>query len=69
MGRDPPPGSAPTGHLDRRGLGPHHNRRASGDYLVVAVGRDYSDVAPLSGSYEGNGATNTLAVDKRLDVT
>jgi transglutaminase-like putative cysteine protease len=51
------------------GWDPTHNRRTNGDYLVVAVGRDYADVAPLSGTYEGKGATNTLAVDKRLDVT
>jgi transglutaminase-like putative cysteine protease len=51
------------------GWDPTHNRRANADYLVVAVGRDYADAAPLSGTYEGKGATNTLAVDKRLDVT
>ena len=30
-----------------QGWDPTHNRRADGDYLVVAVGRDYADVAPL----------------------
>ena len=50
------------------GWDPTHNRRVNGDYLVVAVGRDYADAAPLSGSYEGKGTTNTLAVEKRLDV-
>ena len=39
------------------------------DYLVVAVGRDYADVAPLSGTYDGTRATNTLAVAKRLELT
>jgi transglutaminase-like putative cysteine protease len=52
-----------------QGWDPTHNRLANSDYLVVAVGRDYADVAPLSGTYDGAGATNTLAVDKRLELT
>ncbi len=51
-----------------QGWDPTHNRRANSDYLVVAVGRDYADVAPLSGTYDGTGATNTLAVEKRLEL-
>jgi transglutaminase-like putative cysteine protease len=50
------------------GWDPTHNRRTNADYLVVAVGRDYADAAPLTGSYIGEGATNTLSVDKRLHV-
>jgi len=38
-------------------------------YLVVAVGRDYADAAPMSGSHKGDTATNTLAVSKRLNLT
>jgi transglutaminase-like putative cysteine protease len=49
------------------GWDPTHNRRTDADYLVVAVGRDYADAAPLSGTYEGAGTTNTLSVEKRLD--
>lgn len=45
---------------------PTHDRRAGADYLTVAVGRDYADVAPLSGTYRGPGAANTLHVQKRL---
>ena len=30
---------------------PTHDRRADFRYLTVAVGRDYRDVAPVSGSY------------------
>jgi transglutaminase-like putative cysteine protease len=52
-----------------QGWDPTHNRRANSDYLVIAVGRDYADVAPLSGTYDGASATNTLAVDKRLELT
>jgi transglutaminase-like putative cysteine protease len=52
-----------------QGWDPTHNRRADCDYLVIAVGRDYADVAPLSGTYDGTGTTNTLAVEKRLELT
>jgi transglutaminase-like putative cysteine protease len=51
-----------------QGWDPTHNRRANCDYLVVAVGRDYADVAPLSGTYDGAGVTNTLAVEKHLEL-
>ncbi len=51
-----------------QGWDPTHNRRADSDYLVVGVGRDYADVTPLSGTYDGPGVTNTLAVGKRLEV-
>lgn len=51
------------------GWDPTHNRPVNADYLVVATGRDYADTAPLSGSYQGGNATNTLAVNKRLDLT
>jgi len=47
------------------GWDPTHNRRTTSNYLVVAVGRDYADAAPLSGTYDG-GAINTLTVDKHL---
>jgi transglutaminase-like putative cysteine protease len=50
------------------GWDPTHNRRTNSDYLVVAVGRDYADVVPLSGTYNGEGAANTLAVNKRLEL-
>ena len=51
-----------------QGWDPTHNRRTDGDYLVVAVGRDYADVAPLTGSYDGAGVSNVLDVDKRLQL-
>jgi Transglutaminase-like superfamily/Bacterial transglutaminase-like N-terminal region len=52
------------------GWDPTHNRRVNADYLVVAVGRDYADVAPLSGTYDCTGVvSNTLTVDKRLALT
>jgi transglutaminase-like putative cysteine protease len=48
------------------GWDPTHNRRTHAGYLVVAAGRDYLDVAPLSGTYEGREASSALDVDKRL---
>jgi transglutaminase-like putative cysteine protease len=48
---------------------PTHDCRTDDRYLTVAVGRDYADVAPLSGSYVTPGATavtGQLTVHKRL---
>jgi transglutaminase-like putative cysteine protease len=45
---------------------PCHARRADARYLTVAVGRDYHDVAPTSGSYEGC-ATNELTTSRLLE--
>jgi transglutaminase-like putative cysteine protease len=47
---------------------PTHNRRVDDSYLVVAVGRDYRDAAPLSGTFEGSGVTGSLNVRKRLSA-
>ncbi|HUZ44415.1 MAG TPA: transglutaminase family protein [Acidimicrobiales bacterium] len=47
---------------------PTHNRRAGRGYVTVAVGRDYSDVAPTSGTFEGTGP-GVLSVRKRLSPT
>jgi transglutaminase-like putative cysteine protease len=46
---------------------PCHGRRAGRDYLTVATGRDYTDVAPTSGTYLG-AARGTLATTKRVSV-
>jgi len=46
---------------------PSHGRRAGRDYLTVATGRDYTDVAPTSGTYLGT-AHGTLTATKRVDV-
>ncbi len=51
------------------GWDPTHDRPAGADHLVVAVGRDYHDVAPMSGSYATEDAANVLTVSKRLAVT
>jgi transglutaminase-like putative cysteine protease len=36
-----------------RGLDPTHNCQVDGTYVKVANGRDYADVAPISGNYFG----------------
>ena len=43
------------------GLDPTNDRAAGGDYVTLATGRDYSDVAPLRGVIRG-GAEHTLHV-------
>ncbi|MBA2281921.1 MAG: transglutaminase family protein [Acidimicrobiia bacterium] len=45
---------------------PTHDRRAGDGYVTLAVGRDYTDVAPLSGSYVAGRAVGHLEVSKRL---
>jgi transglutaminase-like putative cysteine protease len=44
---------------------PTHGRRAARGYFTVAVGRDYADVAPTSGTFEGTGP-GVLSSGKRL---
>jgi transglutaminase-like putative cysteine protease len=47
---------------------PTHNRHESLDYIAVAIGRDYRDVAPTSGTFEApyNGALTCVKVVRRL---
>jgi transglutaminase-like putative cysteine protease len=45
-----------------RPLDPTHNRPADETYIKVAVGRDYADVAPVTGNYRGT-------TDRQLSVT
>jgi transglutaminase-like putative cysteine protease len=46
---------------------PTHGRVAGLDYVTVAVGRDYRDVAPTSGRY-ASGPSGSLTATKRVDV-
>lgn len=48
-------------------LDPCNGRRAGKDYVTVATGRDYADVAPTSGTYTGT-ARGTLSTAKRVGV-
>ena len=43
---------------------PTHARRAGPGYVTVAVGRDYADVAPLSGSFDAGDVASSLLVTK-----
>jgi transglutaminase-like putative cysteine protease len=58
---------------DRRGAAawafdPTHGSRCGLQYVTVAVGRDYRDVAPTSGVYSGPPG-GRLTAHKRMDVT
>jgi transglutaminase-like putative cysteine protease len=46
---------------------PCNGRRAGRDYLTIATGRDYTDVAPTSGTYLGT-ARGTLTATVRVGV-
>jgi transglutaminase-like putative cysteine protease len=46
---------------------PCNGRRAGAGYVTVATGRDYSDVAPASGSYTGT-SPGRLTTDRRVGV-
>ena len=47
---------------------PTHDRRPGLRYVTVAVGRDYSDVPPTSGTFEGP-YSGELTTHKRAAVT
>src|SRR5262249_51181826 len=53
--------------LVARGFDPTHGREAGLNYITVAPGRDYQDVAPTPGSYTG-AAPGTLSTSKRAAV-
>lgn len=59
--------SAPSGSALAVAFDPTHDRRATSGYLTVAVGRDYADVAPTSGTFEGDGP-GVLSARKELTV-
>jgi transglutaminase-like putative cysteine protease len=48
-------------------LDPTHGRTVGMTYLTIAVGRDYADVAPLSGTYVAP-HTGVLSMTKRVSV-
>jgi len=51
------------------GYDPTHLRRCNERYVTIAVGRDYQDVAPTSGYYEGNAKNSlNLAVSVALEA-
>jgi transglutaminase-like putative cysteine protease len=60
------PDPARPGHCLVEGWDPTNDRRTDHSYLTVAVGRDYSDVAPLSGAYVADHSADALTVVKHL---
>ncbi len=60
----------PDGHGQARvlSLDPTHGRATGFEYVTVAVGRDYADVAPLSGTYKAP-FVGSLVATKRLFMT
>jgi transglutaminase-like putative cysteine protease len=52
---------------ERLAYDPTHERRTDHRYLTVAIGREYGDVAPTSGSFH-SGGPGTLEAKKRLSV-
>jgi transglutaminase-like putative cysteine protease len=56
-----------AGHAEAIAFDPCHGRRTDGGYVTVATGRDYSDVAPTSGSYVGT-SPGRLTAGRRVGV-
>ena len=55
------------GHARVLALDPTHGRTAGMTYLTIAVGRDYTDIAPVSGTYVAPHA-GVLTMTKRVTV-
>lgn len=58
----------PDGNFRAAGFDPTNRRRPDMSYAIVAVGRDYRDVAPTSGSYTAP-YSGRLAFTKRAGLT
>ena len=53
-------------HFGWKGFDPTHDRESDPRYIKLAVGRDYADIRPISGSFRGKG-TKEMKVDVRVD--
>jgi len=62
------PGPEGSGMAAAWAFDPTHGRLATLGYVTVAVGRDYRDVAPTSGTYS-RGPSGRLTTRKRVEVT
>lgn len=47
-------------------IDPTHNRRTDLRYITTAIGRDYRDVAPTTGTFVSHGCRGQLRVSKRI---
>ena len=54
-------------HAEALAFDPCNGRRTDSGYVTVATGRDYSDVAPASGSYIGT-SRGRLTAGRRVGV-
>ena len=54
-------------HAEAVALDPCNGRRTDGGYVTIATGRDYSDVAPTSGSYSGT-SIGRLTTGRRVGI-
>ena len=54
-------------HAEALAFDPCNGHRTDGGYVTVATGRDYSDVAPTSGSYVGT-SSGRLTAGRRVGV-
>jgi transglutaminase-like putative cysteine protease len=60
--------AAPEGGYRALALDPTNRRRTTPAYITIAIGRDYSDVSPTSGSYRAP-YTGQLTTSKRAGLT
>ena len=56
-----------AGHAEAVAFDPCNGRRTDSGYVTVATGRDYSDVAPTSGSYTGT-SRGHLTASRRVGI-
>lgn len=56
-----------AGHAEAVAFDPCNGRRTDGGYVTIATGRDYSDVAPTSGSYTGT-SRGRLTAGRRVGI-
>jgi transglutaminase-like putative cysteine protease len=52
--------------LGWQALDPTHNRQPDETYVKIGVGRDYADVAPVSGTYKGT-TDRSLSVEVKIE--
>jgi transglutaminase-like putative cysteine protease len=50
-----------------RALDPTHDCQVDANYIKIAIGRDYADVPPVSGTYKGT-EERTLSVDVKIQA-
>ena len=49
-----------------KGLDPTHDRVPDTRYVKLAIGRDYGDIKPISGTFRGRG-TREMTVEVHID--